>query len=83
LLEGEVLQGRRRILQVAAVERVRADGPDEAHATEDEEAREEEERDGERRASGGATSTSAPSGTLAAVSLTPLEGCLHVRATIP
>ena len=35
------------------------------------------------RASGGATPTSAPRGTVAAVALTPLEGCLHAAATIP
>jgi hypothetical protein len=57
--------------------RVGADDRDEAHPAEDEEAGEQEEGDGERRAAGGATSTSAPGGTVAAVSLTPLEGCLH------
>jgi len=52
-------------------------------AAEHEEAGEQEERDGECRSASGATSTSAPGGTVAAVALTPLEGCLHAAATIP
>jgi hypothetical protein len=58
---------------------VGADGRDEANPAEHEEAGEQEEGDGERRAAGGATSTSASRGPVAAVPLTPLEGSLHVR----
>ena len=84
LLEAESRRARSPgSVQVAAVVGVGADRADEAHPAEDEEAREQEERDGERRAAGGATSTSAPRGTVAAVALTPLEGCLHAAATIP
>ncbi len=83
LLELEALEGGRRVGQIAAVERVRADRADEANATKHEEAAEEEERDGERRAAGGATSTSTPGGSVATMPLTPLEGGLHEAATIP
>jgi hypothetical protein len=58
---------------------VGADGCHEANPPEHEEAGEQEEGDGERRATGGATSTSTSGGSVAAVPLTPLEGCLHVR----
>ena len=83
LLEGDSLKALDGIRQALAVVGVGADDRDEANPAEDEEAREQEEGDGERRASGGATSTSAPGGTVPAVSLTPLEGGLHEAATIP
>src|SRR5207244_6211346 len=79
LLEGQVggVERGGGVGQVAAVEGVGADRADEPDAAEHEEAGEEEQRDGERRAAGGATSTSTPGGSVAAVPLTPLEGGLH------